>query len=187
MADVDDSPAVLPARAVEYCAICTFPYEYCEYGSSLSKCKANLQQKNPALFAQLYSEEALTDKLKSLTTEQVESLERDSAKRERKAEAKAEKERAQLAVRRATYPDDQDCPVACRTNQAQGDYLDPRTAPVFASASAAQGDCKRVGCCADPASRRGLPPVPRSPRASSTPVWTRSRSRGMWWTTCAPC
>lgn len=95
-----EAPQSVPAREVKYCEICSFPYEYCEYGSSLTKCKANLEAKDPALFAQLYSEEALTDKLKSLTTEQVESLERDSAKRERKAEAKAEKERAQLAVRR---------------------------------------------------------------------------------------
>lgn len=91
-------PDRFPARFVQYCDICSFPYEYCEYGSSLSKCKANLEAKNPELFAKLYSEEALEDKLKSLTTEQAESLERESAKRERKAEAKAEKERAQLAA-----------------------------------------------------------------------------------------
>lgn len=93
-----EAPVSVPAREVQYCEICTFPYEYCEYGSSLTKCKANLEAKNPALYAQLYSEEALSDKLKSLTTEQAESLERDSLKRERKAQAKAEKERAQLAV-----------------------------------------------------------------------------------------
>lgn len=87
-----------PARELRYCEICTFPYEYCEYGSSLSRCKANLEAKDPALFAKLYSDEALEDKLKSLTTEQAESLERESAKKERKAQAKAEKERAQLAA-----------------------------------------------------------------------------------------
>ncbi|WFC97806.1 Translation machinery-associated protein 22 [Malassezia yamatoensis] len=92
-----ESSSRVQAREVRYCEICTFPYEYCEYGSSLTKCKANLEAKNPRLYSALYSEEALTDKLKSLTTEQLESLERDSAKRERKAQAKAEKERAQLA------------------------------------------------------------------------------------------
>ena len=70
-------PDRFPARFVQYCDICSFPYEYCEYGSSLSKCKANLEAKNPELFAKLYSEEALEDKLKSLTTEQAESLERE--------------------------------------------------------------------------------------------------------------
>lgn len=97
------APAPVPtARVVEYCPICTFPCEYCEYGSSVSKCRANLEETKPELYAQLYSAEAVSDKLKSLTTEQVESLERDSAKRERKAEAKAEKERAQLAASKVT-------------------------------------------------------------------------------------
>lgn len=96
-----EAPAA-PARVVEYCPICTFPYEYCEYGQSASKCRANLEATKPELFAKLYSAEAVSDKLKSLTTEQVESLERESAKRERKAEAKAEKERAQLAATKVT-------------------------------------------------------------------------------------
>ncbi|WFD05754.1 Translation machinery-associated protein 22 [Malassezia vespertilionis] len=95
--EAEAPPERFPPRSVHYCEICTFPYEYCEYGSSLTKCKANLESRDPVLFSSLYSEEAITDKLKSLTTEQAESLERESAKRERKAEAKAEKERAQLA------------------------------------------------------------------------------------------
>ncbi|WFD41896.1 Translation machinery-associated protein 22 [Malassezia psittaci] len=68
-----------------------------ESSSNVQAREANLEAKDPELYSALYSEEALTDKLKSLTTEQLESLERDSAKRERKAQAKAEKERAQLA------------------------------------------------------------------------------------------
>ena len=92
-----DVAVPMPARSVRYCEICSFPYEYCEYGSSLSKCKANLELKDAELYARLYSDAALEDKLKSLTTEQAESLERESAKKERKAQAKAEKERAQLA------------------------------------------------------------------------------------------
>jgi len=98
VAPVDASNDRFVARPVRYCEICSFPYEYCEYGSSLSRCKANLEAKDPDLFRQLYSDEALEDKLKSLTTEQAESLERESAKKERKAAAKAEKERAQLAA-----------------------------------------------------------------------------------------
>jgi len=97
-APVDAGSDRFVARPVRYCEICSFPYEYCEYGSSLSRCKANLEAKDPDLFRQLYSDEALEDKLKSLTTEQAESLERESAKKERKAAAKAEKERAQLAA-----------------------------------------------------------------------------------------
>lgn len=96
------APAVPAARVVEYCPICTFPYEYCEYSSSASKCRANLEATKPELYAQLYSAEAVSDKLKSLTTEQAEALERDSAKRERRAEAKAERARAQLAASKVT-------------------------------------------------------------------------------------
>ena len=88
----------VPTRNVQYCEVCTFPYEYCEYGSSLTKCKANLEAKDPATFARLYSDAALEDKLKSLTTEQADSLERDSVKKERRAQAKEEKERAQAAA-----------------------------------------------------------------------------------------
>ena len=94
------APAVdhFPAREVQYCPICTFPYEYCEFGPSSSKCRSNLEATNAELYAKLYSEEAISDKLKALSTEQAESLERESAKRERKTAAKAEKERAQLAA-----------------------------------------------------------------------------------------
>lgn len=148
-AEVEATPAVessasVPAREVHYCEICSFPYEYCEYGSSLTKCKANLEAKNPELYAQLYSDEALSDKLKSLTTEQAESLERDSAKRERKAQAKAEKERAQLAVRCVRNTGLQNCAVACSSDKAQSDHLHPWPAPILSPVASAEGNCKRV-------------------------------------------
>ncbi|WFD36358.1 Translation machinery-associated protein 22 [Malassezia cuniculi] len=100
--ETSQEPPTIPVRVVEYCPICTFPYEYCEYGPSASKCRDNLESTKPEIFEKLYSAEAVSDKLKSLTTEQVESLERESAKRERKAQAKAEKERAQLAATKVT-------------------------------------------------------------------------------------
>jgi density-regulated protein len=56
------------AKEVIYCAICTFPpevsspllytstnHEYCEFGGSLTKCKAWLNSEHPSLFNKLYS------------------------------------------------------------------------------------------------------------------------------------
>ena len=73
-----------------------FPPEYCEFASSTSKCKQWLADAHPDLFKQLYSEEALTQKMANLTAKQAEDLEKDAAKKEKKAEAKAEKERKAL-------------------------------------------------------------------------------------------
>ncbi|PWN52639.1 eIF1-like protein [Violaceomyces palustris] len=86
-----------PPRTLTYCSICTFPPEYCEFGSSASKCRAWLQDAHPQMYAKLWSEEAVTSKLAALTTKQAEDLEKEAAKKERKAEAKAEKEKAQKA------------------------------------------------------------------------------------------
>ena len=133
-----EAPAGVPARDVHYCENCTFPYEYCEYGSSLTKCKANLEAKNPELYAQLYSEAALTDKLKSLTTEQAESLERESAKRERKAQAKAEKERAQLAVRARETDRRRHPRLCCRVSRAPS----ARSSPVSMASTSFLPRCR---------------------------------------------
>lgn len=36
--------------------VCTFPPEYCEFGSHLTRCKAWLQQERPDLFDRYYSD-----------------------------------------------------------------------------------------------------------------------------------
>ena len=54
-----DVAVPMPARSVRYCEICSFPYEYCEYGSPLSKGKANLELKDAELYARLYSDACL--------------------------------------------------------------------------------------------------------------------------------
>lgn len=38
------------------CLVCHFPAEFCEFGSSLSRCKAWLEESHPKLFDQWYSE-----------------------------------------------------------------------------------------------------------------------------------
>ncbi|RPD67415.1 eukaryotic translation initiation factor 1-like protein [Lentinus tigrinus ALCF2SS1-7] len=79
-----------PPKEVLYCQVCTFPVEYCEFGSSLTRCKEWLQKANVELYNKFYSEEALQAKIGTLSLEAQEKLEKDTAKKEAKAEAKAD-------------------------------------------------------------------------------------------------
>ncbi|KAI0638603.1 translation initiation factor SUI1 [Trametes polyzona] len=92
MASAEGSTAVEPTPPVEvlYCQVCSFPVEYCEFGSSLTRCKEWLQKTDQALYDRFYSEEALQAKIGTLSLEAQEKLEKDTAKKEAKAEAKAE-------------------------------------------------------------------------------------------------
>ncbi|CDU26248.1 uncharacterized protein SPSC_06442 [Sporisorium scitamineum] len=106
MADVE-TPEAGPSvptgpqpREVVYCAVCTFPPEYCEFGPSPSKCRTWLRDNQPELYAKLWSEEAISSNLANLTTKQAEDLEREAAKKERITVAKQERERAQMAASR---------------------------------------------------------------------------------------
>jgi len=89
-------------------SVCTFPIEYCEFGSSITRCKEWLREVNPELFDGLYSDgeykvylrqrtditypltEALQAKIGTLSLEAQAKLEQDTAKKEAKAEAKAD-------------------------------------------------------------------------------------------------
>ncbi|GAA6000561.1 hypothetical protein JCM10207_004551 [Rhodosporidiobolus poonsookiae] len=86
------------AQTVLYCAVCSYPPEYCEFNSKSAKCKAWLEEAHPDLYAKFYSESALEDKLAHLTVEQKAALEKDLAKKEKKEEQKAEKEKAKIAA-----------------------------------------------------------------------------------------
>ncbi|KAI0089295.1 density-regulated protein DRP1 [Irpex rosettiformis] len=81
--------AVAPVQ-VHYCEVCTFPLEYCEFGSSFKKCKESLQKEDPELYDKYYSDEALQAKLGTLSLEAQAKLEKEAAKKEAKAEAKAD-------------------------------------------------------------------------------------------------
>ncbi|KAI9057419.1 density-regulated protein DRP1 [Trametes sanguinea] len=80
----------IPPKEVLYCQVCSFPVEYCEFGSSLTRCKEWLQKTDSQLYDKYYSEEALQAKIGTLSLEAQEKLEKDTAKKEAKAEAKAE-------------------------------------------------------------------------------------------------
>lgn len=89
----EESPAAsqpIPPVQVRYCEVCSFPLEYCEFGSSLTKCKEVLQKEDPELYDHYYSEEALQAKLGTLSLDAQAKLEQETAKKEKKAVAKAD-------------------------------------------------------------------------------------------------
>ncbi|KAG1758930.1 density-regulated protein DRP1 [Suillus occidentalis] len=98
-------PQAIRPLEVLYCQICTFPPEYCEFGSSLTRCKEWLQEAHPQLFDKYYSDEALQSKIGTLSLEAQAKLEKDTAKKEAKAEAKADaalkkKMASQISIKR---------------------------------------------------------------------------------------
>jgi len=94
-----------PPVQVFYCNVCSFPLEYCEFGSSLTRCKEWLKDERPDLYDKYYSEEALQAKIGTLSLAAQTKLEKDTAKKEAKAEAKADaalkkKLASQVTIRR---------------------------------------------------------------------------------------
>ncbi|KAG6877707.1 Translation machinery-associated protein 22 [Termitomyces sp. T159_Od127] len=84
------SPDPVPPVQYECSSVCSFPPEYCEFGSSLTRCKEWLKENHENLYNKYYSEDALTSKLGTLSLEAQAKLEKDTAKKEAKAEAKAD-------------------------------------------------------------------------------------------------
>ncbi|KAG8922205.1 hypothetical protein FRC01_014337, partial [Tulasnella sp. 417] len=99
-------PQAPPPRTVLYCQICSFPPEYCEFGSSASKCKVWLKDAHSELYEKYYGDDALQSKMQSLSVEAQAKLEKDTAKKEAKAEAKAkveaEKKQASIELKKAS-------------------------------------------------------------------------------------
>ncbi|KAI6042254.1 eukaryotic translation initiation factor 1-like protein [Pisolithus marmoratus] len=86
----ESQPEPVQPIQVLYCQVCSFPPEYCEFGSSLSRCKEWLKESHPALYDKYYSDEALQSKLGTLSLEAQAKLEKDTADKEAKAEKKAD-------------------------------------------------------------------------------------------------
>lgn len=61
------SPATMSAVAgpstkpvtITYCAVCTLPTEYCEFGPSVSKCKAHLQETDKDEYERVWGDSEL--------------------------------------------------------------------------------------------------------------------------------
>ncbi|EGN93762.1 hypothetical protein SERLA73DRAFT_189529 [Serpula lacrymans var. lacrymans S7.3] len=87
-----EQPQPQPVQPVQvlYCQVCTYPPEYCEFGSSITRCKEWIHDAHPSLYDKYYSEEALQNKLGTLSLEAQAKLEKETAKKEAKAEAKAD-------------------------------------------------------------------------------------------------
>ncbi|KAG8682251.1 Translation machinery-associated protein 22 [Ceratobasidium sp. 395] len=97
-------PVIQPVHVL-YCSVCSLPPEYCEFGSSVSKCKAWLQEEHPDLFDKYYSEDALQQKAEALSLEAQAKLDKKAASMEAKADVKAEadskkKKAAKVTIKR---------------------------------------------------------------------------------------
>lgn len=111
------SSNLVTPRDVVYCQICSYPPEYCSYGSRISKCKKWLADAHPNLYSKYYANEGAstskdasaaatsddkdvteaTEKLDSLKTSADDDKEaKEAAKKEAKAERKAAKEEEKL-------------------------------------------------------------------------------------------
>ncbi|KAI9927321.1 hypothetical protein ASPWEDRAFT_121705 [Aspergillus wentii DTO 134E9] len=86
MAEVAESgPIDSQAKNVVYCGVCTLPPEYCEFGGTAKKCEEWLSDNHPDFYKQLYSEEALSANLSTLSVSVRERAAKDAAKKEAKA------------------------------------------------------------------------------------------------------
>ncbi|KAL4993549.1 translation initiation factor SUI1 [Aspergillus recurvatus] len=98
MAEVTQPPAEVQARLITYCGVCTLPPEYCEFGGTAKKCQEWLKDNRLEEYQRLYSDEAISANLSTLSVSVQERAAKDAAKKEAKAAA-AE---ARDAERRAT-------------------------------------------------------------------------------------
>ncbi|CAE6477986.1 unnamed protein product [Rhizoctonia solani] len=102
--------APLPSGSEQYIltlvlSVCSFPPEYCEFGSSVTKCKAWLQEAHSELFDKYYSQDALQQKAEALSLEAQAKLDKKAADLEAKADVKAEadlkkKKAAKITIKR---------------------------------------------------------------------------------------
>jgi hypothetical protein len=84
--DIGGGPALRSIINITYCGICSLPPEYCEYGTSLNKCKNWLESNDSHLYEILY---------KGLSPEQVQEIE---AKPDKEKAPKKEKTTAKKRV-----------------------------------------------------------------------------------------
>ena len=73
-------------------SILIFCLQYCEYGGTTKKCQEWLSKNHPTLHAQIYSEEALSQNLSTLSVDAQKRAEKDAQKKAAKAEAAESRE-----------------------------------------------------------------------------------------------
>lgn len=82
------------AQVVTYCGVCTLPVEFCEFGKSFKKCKAWLENVDPARYNSLYGSDATV--VSSLSSERETQITSSLAKMQLKEERKQEREAQNL-------------------------------------------------------------------------------------------
>ncbi|KAI8993732.1 translation initiation factor SUI1 [Pilobolus umbonatus] len=85
----------LEPRKVYLCGICTMPLEYCEFSGTQEKCKLWLREHDEDKFDEMYSVQAVTDKLEdaAISESQTDKKDRTIVKdKSAKLEAKLERE-----------------------------------------------------------------------------------------------
>ncbi|PIB02055.1 Translation machinery-associated protein 22 [Cercospora beticola] len=102
MADTAPTSDLLPPRKVTYCGVCSLPPEYCEYGGTTKKCEEWLLKNAPTLHSQLYSEEALSQNLSTLSVDAQKRAEKDAQKKAAKAEAAEARDAEKRAASKIT-------------------------------------------------------------------------------------
>ncbi|KAK8181484.1 translation initiation factor SUI1 [Phyllosticta citribraziliensis] len=96
-----EAPQLAEPKHVIYCGVCSLPPEYCEFGGTTKKCEEWLQAHHPDMHSRLYSADAISANLSSLSLEAQQRAEKDAKKKAAKAEsaaAKAEELRATSQV-----------------------------------------------------------------------------------------
>ncbi|KZZ97119.1 Density-regulated protein DRP1 [Ascosphaera apis ARSEF 7405] len=86
------------ARDVLYCGVCSLPPEYCEFGGTKKKCEEWLKENHPNVHEKLYSEEALSANLSTLSVSARERAEKDAAKKEAKAALESSRQEEKKAA-----------------------------------------------------------------------------------------
>lgn len=84
--------AEIEPRQVLYCDVCTFPPEYCEFGTSFKRCKEWLENDHNELFQKLYSVDALANATSTLSVEKEQKISKDLEKKQAREEKKLERE-----------------------------------------------------------------------------------------------
>ncbi|KAI1005493.1 hypothetical protein K3495_g2720 [Podosphaera aphanis] len=95
--EIPNPPPEPQARNIVYCGVCQLPPEYCEFGGTVKKCQEWLQKTHLNMYNLLWSEDALSTAVSSLSVDAQKRAEKDAHKKALKAEAAEAKQAATIA------------------------------------------------------------------------------------------
>ncbi|KNC97075.1 density-regulated protein DRP1 [Spizellomyces punctatus DAOM BR117] len=97
---VEDWPKTRVRTDIVYCGVCSMPVEYCEFSGTTATCKKWLRKEHPTEFARIWPEDDLEKKMDDVTLQDDEVPDKELTKEQKKAEAKAERERKKKAAQK---------------------------------------------------------------------------------------